>query len=375
MIPRYFLPTAIFLLQMCSAVSNAETLQDSWIGVDRVVAIGDVHGDFERFTAVLRSAGLIDEDGNWTGGKTHLVQVGDALDRGPDGRKVMDLLMKLEQEAPKAGGYVHSLIGDHEAMNVYGDLRYVSPADYESFRTLGSEKLRDAAFQAVAEEMAKPSPGGKVDDAVRKEWESEHPLGYLERRALFGPEGIYGKWIRGHNTVIRIDDSLFVHGGISHKYADYNLKKINERVREELDDPRKVQDGMVTDQDGPLWYRGMATGDEGALGGQVENVLKNFGVTRVVIGHTFTDGAVTPRFGGRVLLIDIGLARLYDDLGRMACLVIEKGKPWALHRGTELELPKDSIVDMLRYLKQAAALDPTPSSLSKRIAALEAKVN
>jgi hypothetical protein len=82
---------------------------------------------------------------------------------------------------------------------------------------------------------------------------------------------------------------------------------------------------------------------------------------------------VTPRFGGRVLLIDIGLARLYDSLGRMACLVIEKGEPYALHRGTMLELPKDSTTDMLRYLKQAAALDPTPSSLSKRIAAVESQ--
>jgi hypothetical protein len=76
-----------------------------------------------------------------------------------------------------------------------------------------------------------------------------------------------------------------------------------------------------------------------------------------------------------VLLIDIGLARLYDNLGRMACLLIEKGKPYALHRGIKLQLPQDSTTDMLRYLKQAAALDPTPSSLSKRIAALESKIN
>jgi len=371
MINRWFLLLVMLLLSARYALPE----QDTWTGVDRVVAIGDVHGDFERFTAVLRSAELIDKDGNWTGGKTHLVQVGDVLDRGPDSRKALDLLMKLEPQAAMAGGYIHALIGNHEAMNLYGDLRYVPAADYESFRTPESEKLREEAYKGLAGEMAKQSPGGNGDDAGRKRWEAEHPLGYFERRAMFGPDGIYGKWIRGHNTVIKIDDAIFLHGGISPKYAGYSVKKINERVREELDDFHKLQGGIVMDQDGPLWYRGLANGDEDALAGHVQKVLKNYGVERIVIGHTFTDGAVTPRFGGKVLLIDIGLARLYDNLGRMACLVIEKGKPYALHRGTKLELPQDSTTDMLRYLKQAAALDPTPSSLSKRIAALESKTH
>jgi hypothetical protein len=363
---RFLLPVTLLL-----SARYALPAQDTWSGVDRVVAIGDIHGDFERFTTVLRSASLIDEDGNWTGGMTHLVQVGDLLDRGPDSRKALDLLMKLEPQAAKAGGYIHALIGNHEAMNVSGDFRYVPPADYESFRTPESEKLRDTAYK----EVAKQSPGGNGDDAFRQKWDAEHPLGYFERRALFGPDGIYGKWIRSHNAVIKIDDSIFLHGGISPKYAGYSLKKINDHVREELDDPRNPQGGIVTDRDGPLWYRGLAEGDEDALEGHVKKVLKNYGVKRIVIGHTFTDGAVTPRFDGRVLLIDIGLARLYDNLGRMACLVIEKGKPYALHRGTKLELPQDSTTDMLRYLKQAAALDPTPSSLSKRIAALESKTH
>ena len=358
----FLLPFTLLLSARC-----ALPVQDTWTGVDRVVAIGDVHGDFERFTTVLRSASLIDEEGNWTGGKSHLVQVGDLLDRGPDSRKVLDLLMKLEPQAANAGGRVHPLIGNHEAMNVTGDFRYVPPADYESFRTAESEKLRETAYK----EMAKP--GGNGDDAFRQKWDAEHPLGYFERRAMFGPEGTYGKWIRGHNAVIKIDDSIFLHGGISPKYAGYSLKKINDRVRDELDDVQKLDGGILTDRDSPLWYRGLANGDEDALEGHVKKVLKNCGVERIVLGHTFTDGAVTPRFGGRVLMIDIGLARLYDNLGRMACLVIEKGKPYALHRGTQLELPKDSTTDMLRYLKQAAALDPIPSSLSKRIAALESK--
>ena len=97
--------------------------EDAWTGVERVVAVGDIHGDYDQLVAVLRSASLIDEQGKWSGGKTHLVQTGDIPDRGPDTRKALDLLMRLEGEAAQAGGAVHALIGNHEAMNVYGDLR------------------------------------------------------------------------------------------------------------------------------------------------------------------------------------------------------------------------------------------------------------
>jgi len=117
-----------------------------WTGVERIVAVGDVHGDYEQLVAVLKSAGLINEQGNWTGGKTHLVQNGDVLDRGPDSRRAMDLLMRLEQQAAEAGGYVHALIGNHEAMNVYGDLRYTSAAEFAAFRDDNSEKSRETAF-------------------------------------------------------------------------------------------------------------------------------------------------------------------------------------------------------------------------------------
>lgn len=340
----------VLALASCLAFGPPTTAaaEDVWTGVERVVAVGDVHADYEQFLKVLRSAGLIDGQGNWSGGKTHLVQVGDAVDRGPNSRMVLDLLMKLEDQARRAGGHVHALIGNHDAMNVCGDLRYVSPGDYASFAAEEAALKRNRAEETAA-----------------------HPAGYAERLHQFSPEGKYGKWIRGHNAIIRIDNTVFVHGGIGPNYASYSIRQINERVREELQDASKLQGGMVTDTEGPLWYRGMASGDEKALDALVGKVLKNFNASRIVIGHTFADGAVTPRFGGKVLMIDVGLAQLYDPLDRLACLVIENGKPYALHRGTRLELPVDGGQDLLRYLKEAAALDPTPSSLQKRIAALE----
>lgn len=357
-----------FLL-LAAPISAQATPEDVWTGIERVVAVGDVHGDHDQFVAVLRSAGVIDAQGKWTGGKTHLVQTGDLLDRGPDSRKAMDLVIRLEGEARAAGGAVHALIGNHEAMNLYGDLRYVAPGEYAAFRDADSEKAREELYQAHLKEARRAS-----SDAYRKSWQAQHPLGYAEHRREFGPTGTYGKWIRGLNAVIRIDETLFLHGGISPKHADLGVRPINERIRGELGDFAKLQGGLAKDEEGPLWYRGLAVGDEKAMERQVETILKTHAVARVVIGHTFTEGAVLPRFGGRVLQIDVGLARLYDPKLRMACLVIESGKPHALHRGKRLELPTDSGKDLLRYLKEAAALDPAPSPLGKRIAELQARL-
>jgi len=369
----WLLPILFLLLLSRAAVSAG---QDSWEGIERVVAIGDVHGDYEQFVAVLRSAGLIDSKEAWSGGKTHLVQTGDILDRGPDSRKVMDLLMKLEKEARRAGGWVHCLIGNHEAMNVYGDLRYVSAGEFTAFRDRNSEKARAELYKEHQEQIKSSSPPDKVpafDDAFQKKWEAEHPLGYAEHRRELGPTGKYGKWIRSHNAVIKIDNTLFLHGGIGPKYVDLKLEMINERVRDELEDFTKLQGGTVMDSDGPLWYRGLAQGDEKALEPHVKAVLQTHQAERIVVGHTPTEGAIVPRFGGKVMLIDVGLSRVFDARPRLACLLIEKGKPYALHRGTKLELPSDSSTGLLNYLKQAAALDPSPSSLEKRIAEIEAR--
>lgn len=335
--------------------------QGVWEDVERTVAVGDVHGDYDQFVTVLKSAGLIDDQLNWSGGKTHLVQNGDVLDRGPDSRKAMDLLMRLEKQAMEAGGYVHALIGNHEAMNVYGDLRYTSAGEFAAFRDENSEKTRAAALKTE-----------HPVDAAR--WEEQHPLGYFEHRKHFNPDGDYGKWIASHDAVIKINDTLFLHGGISSRYASMKIKDINQSVREELKNQAKPKGGIVTDTEGPLWYRGLAQGDA-SLEGLVDKIRKNFGVERIVLGHTYADAAITPRFDGKVILIDIGLSRVYDGTGKVGCLVIEKGKPpYVLHRGTRLELPTDTGKDLLRYLKAAAALDPPPSPLAKRIAELESKL-
>ena len=155
-------------------------------------------------------------------------------------------------------------------------------------------------------------------------------------------------------------------------YAKYSIRKINKTVRQELRVFRKPQDGMVTDPAGPLWYRGLALEAEQTLETHLGRLLENYKVRRIVVAHTTTMGAILPRFNARLLLIDTGISRLYG--GRPACLLIETDKVYALHRGTKLEIPSDSGAGLLRYLKRAAALDPSPSPLRSAIAKLEAKL-
>src|ERR1044071_8605730 len=123
------------LLAAPAFTQPAETSQDTFNDVRRVVAIGDIHGDYPRLLELLRTAALIDAKGAWTGGATHLVMVGDMVDRGDDSAKVLDLLMDLEPQAKKAGGRLHALIGNHEAMDMYGDLRYVTKKDFAGYQT------------------------------------------------------------------------------------------------------------------------------------------------------------------------------------------------------------------------------------------------
>ncbi len=325
---------------------------DEWKDVDRVVAVGDVHGDYEQFVLVLQSAGLIDGNGNWIGGKTHLVQTGDVVDRGPDSRAVMDLLMKLQKQAAAAGGAVHCLLGNSEAMDMYGDLRYVSPAEF-------------AAYAKGGPIAASRTGGGR-----------DHPPGFEEHRAAFGATGEYGRWLRSHNAAIVIDRTLFVHAGLGPKYADWPLEKINNEVRGELNDFALLHGGIDTDREGPLWYDGLAQGNETQIEPLVDSLLRHFDVDRIVVGHTYAGAAITPRFGGKVILIDIGISRAFDNNGAVGCLEIDRGHAYALHRGQGLELPKDENgPDMLRYLQQAAALDPQPSPLRQKIEELQRKLS
>ncbi len=101
--------------------------------IHRIVAVGDLHGDFSAWRDIARAARLVDDKGSWIGGDVVLVQTGDVVDRGPDSLKIIEDLMRLQREAARAHGQVIALVGNHEAMNITGDLRYVSLADFAAY--------------------------------------------------------------------------------------------------------------------------------------------------------------------------------------------------------------------------------------------------
>lgn len=359
----------------CLLNPSAAYAEDTWENVGRIVAIGDVHGDYGQLVTLLRQSSLIDQNEDWIGGATHLVQTGDVPDRGPDTRKAIDLLMKLEDQASKSKGHVHALIGNHEAMNVYGDLRYVHPGEYGAFQTPRSERVRERTYEEYVRRIKDTQPREQWPDfegGYRALWEKEYPLGYFEHRQAFSPNGKYGKWIIDHNVIIKINGILFLHGGIGPKYAASSVPEINKQAREAFQDFNRLNGGLLVDSEGPLWYRGLANNEEATEASHLETVLTNFGAKRMVIGHTPTPGTVIPRFGGRVLMIDVGLAAVYGR--RLACLLVEGGEFYSLHRGEKLPLPTDSGPALLEYLKKAAALDPQPSPLLPLITSLESKL-
>jgi len=149
----------------------------------------DIHGSLGKLTDSLRAAGLIDEGLRWKGGKDHLVLCGDLVDRGPDDRRVLDLVQGAAGRGRRAGGRVHVLIGNHEALNLARDLRYVSPESYAAFAPEEDSGARRKAWDGFKKALSKPG----VDEAgLKAAFEQRCPPGYFARLKAFGKTGKYG---------------------------------------------------------------------------------------------------------------------------------------------------------------------------------------
>ena len=320
-IPRLAI-AALFLL---AAAGQADEYR--WTGVDRIVAVGDVHGAYDELVSVLKSAGLVDSELNWTGGTTHFVSLGDLVDRGAESRKVIDLLRSLDDQATGVGGRVHVLMGNHEAMNLSRDLRYADAAELAQY----------AEFDPLGE------GDGRRGHAV-----------------AFAPDGPYGKWALDRPLVLAVNDTLFVHGGMSEAMAGRSLEEINLGGRQALElfldsradlivagridssadfgellavarailDPQAADgsrgpesaeateaatrlmqaiNGLPFHPDGPLWYRGNAVCHPYYENESVDAVLDELDLRRIVVAHTTTEGNPHQRLGGRVIRIDTGM--------------------------------------------------------------------
>jgi hypothetical protein len=297
----------------------------------RVVAIGDLHGDCSAWRDIARAAGLIDASNGWAGAKTVLVQNGDVVDRGPDSLKIIRDLQRLKREAPRAGGRVVTLVGNHEAMNLTDDLRYVDPGEYAAFADRDSASRRAsfyAGHRGAFEAAARKSNPGWTKDQIRDAWLKATPLGMLEHQLAWHPTGELGKWVIGNPAVVLIGDSLFVHGGISATYASMPLDEINRRVAAALAGGETAPNSIINDPAGPLWYRGLITRakevDETptppasgpaqprpSIDAEIDIALKAYGAKRLVVAHTPILSGIAATHGGKLIRIDTGNSQYY----------------------------------------------------------------
>ncbi len=354
---------AFAVLIVLAVPAFAATENDSTYRVDsarRVVAFADVHGAYDELVSLLQAQGILDRELRWSGGDTQLVSLGDLVDRGPASRRVLDLLMRLEGEARAAGGAVHVLLGNHEVMNLAGDLRYVSAEEYAAFAGPEDDALRERAWKRRLER----EPG-----ADRAAFDARHPAGWFSHRQAFSPMGRYGAWLLTRPFVLVVNDTAFVHGGLPPRVAELGLEETNRGLHRELadylpawpefaeglPDPeagefqqrpealaaaglaeqsaalRALTDASVFTTAGPAWYRGQALCNPFTEADNLGSALAKLGTARVVVGHSVTPTRrVSSRFDGRVILLDTGMfARAYQ--GRPAALVIEGGKPLAAY--------------------------------------------
>ncbi len=252
-------------------------------GGPRIVAVGDVHGDLDALRQALRAASLINDQDRWIGAESILVQTGDILDRGDDEQEALDLLDAWRVQARAAGGDVVELLGNHEVMNVAGDLRYVTPGGFADFTD---------------------APGVRADaaDLVK------YPAAMRARMAAFRPGGVYATRLAAHNVIGVVGDTAFVHGGLLPPHVDYGLAKLNDETAAWMTRRGPLPE-LLNGKDSPLWTRALSTTDAPPDCAMVEATLEAAKVKRIVVGHTVQPQGITSACEGKVWRIDVGLAR------------------------------------------------------------------
>ena len=381
-------------LGLAPAAFHAPVPQAAKPAGPRVVAIGDVHGAFDQFVEILQTAGLVDAKRQWIGGTTVLVQTGDVFDRGPKVREALDLLMRLEEEARRAGGRVEALLGNHEVMNLLHEFRDVSPASYAAFADGRSESRRQRAFDDYAKLVKQRATPGEAPS--KDAWLASHPPGFLEYVEALGPRGKYGRWLRSHKVVTTEGGTAFMHAGVRADMAatfdDINRTAAREiaawddtkalmvkaqivpafctlpeaveaavaelqRIAAALQANPNVQPGdhvtrefveklqallavgksSLFEPEGPLWFRGFALWPENqeTIDTQLTPVLTKYGVERFVTGHTpSSTGRIVSRFSNRLILIDTGMLTTFFKNGRASALELQNGRITAIYTDT-----------------------------------------
>ncbi|MEG0184725.1 MAG: metallophosphoesterase [Stenotrophomonas sp.] len=236
--------------------------------VPRIVALSDIHGQYDLLVRLLRANKVIDAQDRWALGSDTLVIAGDVFDRGPQVTEAFWLLYGLQQQAAAAGGAVHFVLGNHETMVLYDDLRYVNPKYLRSAQLLGRT----------------------------------YPQ-------LYAADSVIGQWLRTRPVLLQIGDTLFLHGGVAPEALQMALHpaQTNTRYQASLGTAKaevKADPATAPLYDGktsPIWYRGYFDGRLDTAG--VQAVLDRLQLKRIVVGHTSMPH-VSRFHGDRVIAID-----------------------------------------------------------------------
>ncbi|HEU5136665.1 MAG TPA: metallophosphoesterase [Steroidobacteraceae bacterium] len=260
--------------------------------------VADTHGEYEILVSMLQKHGVVNQKLAWKFGRGHLVLLGDVFDRGPNHTEILWLVYQLEADARRAGGGVHLLLGNHETMVLNGDLRYLNP------RYVQTTSL----------------------------------LGFASYSHLFDSTSVLGQWLRTLPAVLKINDLLFLHAGLSPALVEsrMSLADINAGVRLGLGDAQPENDAqrdrlsLLMGSSGPLWYRGYfaeQTRFPTATPADVARALEAFGARRILIGHTIVP-AVTPLYEGKVIAVQVYPRRDESGQANFESVLLKNGEFW-----------------------------------------------
>lgn len=267
---------------------------------EKIFAISDIEGDFDKFIQILQRNKVINDSLNWNFQKGHLVLLGDFFDRGDDVTATLWLCYKLEAEAKKAGGQVHFILGNHEQMNLQGNIKYVQPK-----------------YKALAQKLNIP---------------------YKE---FYGKNSELGRWLRSKNSIEIINNILFCHGGISPNFIKNkeSIETINKNILkaiEHFDISKEINTNdtfyKYLNMESPLWYRGYFEDwsyYKKSTQSEVDAVCNHYKVQKVIVGHTTVEEIKT-HFNGKI--IGINVKRHYDNTkNKPSALLIENNKFYAVN--------------------------------------------
>ena len=304
-----------------------------WTGVERIVAVGDLHGDYAHFVRILKETGIVDGDIHWSGGKTHLVQMGDVMDRMDRARDIFNLIRQLEKEAKAAGGMVHQLIGNHEELNIARlSLNYYPEyVTYKQFIDFLPVKFREDE----EEKFKKKNRGdGDIEAFWNNLMKDPNSDAFKEASQLYYENfnNLVGSWLAEQNVIIKINDTVFVHGGLNLEYASIGLEAINNLYRSEFQKVLKREEfrpRILFVSDAPLWNRVLAEVSDTNNVDEVDKILAALNAKQMVVAHTPTiprsiDTIETDikKFGGKVWITDTGIAAIYH--GYLTALIIDE---------------------------------------------------